>query len=343
MKLLFLRDPRNEDPAAPVESKELSDDEIRRLFLSFGMVLTKADHAAIVKRLVESADTMAHLTCTCPGLAQDPVAMAMLARPEMLLMLMKKETLRKVAAKHPALIEAMNILSATVHEEIAKSKGGAQQQQQQQQQLVNPFEYAMDELDAMDDDDEDEDDDMDVGEGGGSNAVRRDRSFSAITPGQLQDAIRSAQSTLAAASGGGGAAAGSGATDMLGGFLAGMTGMAPRPPQQQQQQSSAAAPSSSSSSTAAPFITNDMFRAAMQQAMGAVASNSTANPNPTATPSAMETSSEDNVEESLKTMREMGIADEGLARKALKVMGGDLQAAVDLILSGWLGEDESAD
>ena len=40
------------------------------------------------------------------------------------------------------------------------------------------------------------------------------------------------------------------------------------------------------------------------------------------------------------SMREMGIEDESLARKALTVMGGDLQAAIDLIFSGWLGQDD---
>ncbi len=41
-------------------------------------------------------------------------------------------------------------------------------------------------------------------------------------------------------------------------------------------------------------------------------------------------------------MKEMGIQDEALARKALTVMGGDMQAAIDLIFSGWLGDDDSA-
>lgn len=40
----------------------------------------------------------------------------------------------------------------------------------------------------------------------------------------------------------------------------------------------------------------------------------------------------------LATMRDMGIVDEGLARQALTVMGGDIQAAIELIFSGWLGE-----
>ena len=40
-------------------------------------------------------------------------------------------------------------------------------------------------------------------------------------------------------------------------------------------------------------------------------------------------------------MREMGIVDEGLALQALQIMGGDLQAAVDLIFSGWEGGDQA--
>jgi len=37
----------------------------------------------------------------------------------------------------------------------------------------------------------------------------------------------------------------------------------------------------------------------------------------------------------------MGIVDEGLALQALQIMGGDLQAAVDLIFSGWEGGDDA--
>jgi len=40
-------------------------------------------------------------------------------------------------------------------------------------------------------------------------------------------------------------------------------------------------------------------------------------------------------------MKEMGIVDEGLALQALQIMGGDLQAAVDLIFSGWEGGEDS--
>ena len=46
-----------------------------------------------------------------------------------------------------------------------------------------------------------------------------------------------------------------------------------------------------------------------------------------------------NYDSQLATMREMGITDEGMARRALEVMGGDVQAAIDLIYSGWEGAE----
>ena len=46
-----------------------------------------------------------------------------------------------------------------------------------------------------------------------------------------------------------------------------------------------------------------------------------------------------NYDSQLATMREMGITDETMARRALEVMQGDVQAAIDLIYSGWEGAD----
>ncbi|CAB4064878.1 unnamed protein product [Lepeophtheirus salmonis] len=44
----------------------------------------------------------------------------------------------------------------------------------------------------------------------------------------------------------------------------------------------------------------------------------------------------------IPTMRKMGIVDEGLARRDLGVISTDLQVSIDLIFSGLLGEDDSA-
>ena len=49
-----------------------------------------------------------------------------------------------------------------------------------------------------------------------------------------------------------------------------------------------------------------------------------------------------NFESQLATMRELGITDMNMATRALQMMGGDVQAAIDLIYSGWNGEGDSA-
>ena len=49
-----------------------------------------------------------------------------------------------------------------------------------------------------------------------------------------------------------------------------------------------------------------------------------------------------NFESQLATMRELGITDVDMATRALQMMAGDVQAAIDLIYSGWNGEGDSA-
>ena len=83
-----------------------------------------------------------------------------------------------------------------------------------------------------------------------------------------------------------------------------------------------------------------MFQQAMQQAM--MASGMGQSPAQAQAPSsASQESDSGDLASKVERMREMGIIDEGLALQALQIMGGDLQAAVDLIFSGWEGGDDS--
>lgn len=158
----------------------------------------------------------------------------------------------------------------------------------------------------------DEMSDEEMEEEGAGGGVQRARSFNAITPEQLAAALSAAT---------GGVAPG-GSSPFLG-----VTGMGPGTARQP------ATPSSrptSAATTPGARITSDMFAAAMQQALGM------------ATAAQQPPAEESDLSVQVARMREMGIADEGLAVRALQVMGGDLQAAVDLILSGWLGDDDAA-
>lgn len=95
---------------------------------------------------------------------------------------------------------------------------------------------------------------------------------------------------------------------------------------------------SNPSSSGGGFITSDQLAAALAAASPHFAAAGQQQPQRNPPPSAVAGTMEAN----LARMREMGVVDQGLARRALEVMEGDLQAAIDLIFTGWLGEDDSA-
>lgn len=179
--------------------------------------------------------------------------------------------------------------------------------------------------------DEDEDvDDMETGEPARPQRVgRRPPHGAPITADQLASALAAAQSALGVPSG-----------------MGGMTGLTSlRPPTSSAPSTSGASrgltmPSTSSfmssqqASTSRGGITQDQLAAALALACGGNFSRgSTA-------PSSFEANSP-NYDSQLATMREIGITDTQLARRALSIMSGDLQAAIDLIYSGWKGDDDS--
>lgn len=218
-------------------------------------------------------------------------------------------------------------LAASVHEE----KSGPENKFEEAVN-VNPFTYHLDE---MSDGEDDDDEDMDEAE----QAYRRERpvernsSFTAITPNQLAAAIAAAQGSTSGASADAG---GNG----LGGAFGGMLNMGGTP--------SSSSASSSRPTPSSPLITQDMFRNAMEQALaasgvtgiGASSSSQERDEAPAPMDLGGSNPAEPDYTEQINRMKEMGIVDEALARKALKVMNGDLQNAIDLIFSGWAGEED---
>lgn len=225
---------------------------------------------------------------------------------------MDQETLKYVHEKHPGLWEVAYQLAAAVHEERpTKSSATAEEGE-----IPNPFAYNLDEMS----DEDDEDEDMETGAPAGGQARGARRSIGeGITADQLASALANARSTL------GMAAANPGPSGSMGG----MTGFTIRQPT-----SSAAA--SESSRPSASGITQNQLAEALRLACGG-AFGATPGSNTPATPAPPP-----NYDSQLATMRELGIVDERLATRALQIMGGDVQAAIDLIYSGWSGEDDSA-
>jgi len=302
-------------PAAPAPVK-MTGEEIKRFTIAFGSALKHPAFNKVVRRLVQK-DNMDSLAAACPGLSTDLVAQAFLTRPELLLHLIEPDTLKKVGEEHPSILEAAHNLAAAVHEEQTQGAGNKDEERS------TGGSYYLDEMS-----DEEMEEDGGAGPSRSQARARSSNSFNAITPAQLAQA-------LSAAAGGGGS--GRGAPQGFQGFQ-GVTGLGPAAARSEAGGSSA--PSSASPSAR---ITSDMFQAAMLQAMTGMPGMGPVQPGvgqQAAAPRAQAESAADFTEQ-VARMREMGIVDEGLALRALQIMGGDLQAAVDLIFSGWEGEDEA--
>lgn len=246
-------------------------------------------------------ENMDSVSAACPGLGEDLIAQAFLTRPELLIQLLDPETLKKVGETHPSLCEAAHNLAAAVHEEQAAPGRSAAVDEAAEPEPGSYF------LDEMSDEEMDEDEqDQQVGRGPRA---------APITPEQLAAALADA--------------AGSANPFM------GVTGLGPHQPSGSAGSSASTATPSTSTTPAANRLTADMFAAAMQQAMQGM-DGSTSSPSSAPGPAPQQDFSTQ-----LATMRDMGIVDEGLATRALQVMGGDIQAAVDLIFSGWLGDEDA--
>lgn len=122
---------------------------------------------------------METIIAATPGLADDPVAIAMIKDPELIVHLADSDTVRRVADLHPSLIEAANQIAAHVHEEASTVN-------QNQPGTSTGYSYS---LDALSDDE-----DMDSSESNNreSHPLTRNTSYSAITAAQLAAAIANA-------------------------------------------------------------------------------------------------------------------------------------------------------
>jgi len=302
-------------PVTNPEPVSMTNEEIKRFGVAFKTAFKNPSFSTVVKRLLER-ENMDNLAAACQGLSGDQVAQGFLTRPELLLHLLDPETLAKVAKSHPSLLEAAKNLSAAVHEE-QQSAGRVGEEALPGGAGSGGGSYYLDEM---------SDDEME-GEEGGGRGPQRSRSFNAITPAQL------AQALAAAAGGQGGVQPFQGVTGMGPQLSGGGPGAAHLGP-------GSSAPQSTASTPGAGRITTDMFQQAIQQALMGMGGGHGQPPPPVQQDGAL-VGEDTELASKIERMKEMGIVDEGLALQALQIMGGDLQAAVDLIFSGWEGGDDS--
>jgi len=335
-----------EDSDIRVAPVSTTDEEVQQFMLAFGMAVRNPNFNQMATK---AAKNLEDLCASVPGLDKDPVACAFLSKPELMLNLLHPDTFKYVAEKHPGLIEVANNLAALILESKPGSSGSAEKKSGDgggSSSSSNPFAYHLDEM-SDEEYDEEEDEPMDTDAAAG--AAGGGRGYQPISAEQLRAALNAATFGGGGGGGLGGANSGSSAGRGLYSGGSGMGGQA----------------STSTSTLTSPAITQDQLAAALAAATGGGAagpsSSSSMTPgsavppasNPFSFLSAPPTqgsggagpssggTSVRNWESELAKMREMGISDETLAKKALTLMGGDIQAAIELIFSGWDGMDDS--
>ena len=340
------------------ERKAVTDEELQQFMIAFGMAVKNPAFNRVAQGLAKR-ENLESLIAANPSLAKDPIACGFLSKPELLLSLLDPDTYKYVYEKHPGLAEAAYQLAATVHEEKPSTSSG---NDGESSGYANPLSYHLDEMS----DDDDDDEDMDVSQGSSNMGNQRNNSISAITTDQLQAALANALPALG------------GMTGM--GLMGGLSGAQASPSNPGTSRAGPSGgwsiptnPSSSDNSnippsTPSPRITHDALAAALAQfTSGSMSSPSTGSSNPgipnlffspVTQPTAStnqgptlgnppqqtnEQPANTNIDSQIATIREItGIDNNDLAAKALQLMGNDIQAAIDLILSGWLGQDDSA-
>lgn len=117
-----------------------------------------------------------------PGLEDDPIALAIIQDPELLVYFSRPATVTKLVREHPILLEAAPHILEHVHEEQATSNPN-------QPSTSTGYSYSLEAL--SDDDDMESNSDTNVSQ----SPLTRNSSFNAITAAQLAAAIANATNT----------------------------------------------------------------------------------------------------------------------------------------------------
>ncbi|KRT82997.1 Ubiquitin, partial [Oryctes borbonicus] len=285
----------------PISPKSVTEAEIQELVFAFRSFMISPIYRTALQRL-SRPEVLETIKAATPGLADDPVAVAIIQDPELIVQLSDIDTVRRIATLHPSLIEAANHIAAHVHEEttsVSNSRAGTS----------TGYSYS---LEALSDDD----DEMESSQSEPSretNPLTRNTSYGTITAAQLADAILSSTQNL--------------------NFGAANPAL-PTPPISQ----GVTNPQPTTPNPSGNLITNEMFLNAMQHAFSSTPTATAASPavnnapNTNSTAETME-NLRSRLQPQLRQMREMGLMNESLNLRALQITSGDVQGAVELVFN----------
>ncbi|KAF5279519.1 hypothetical protein FQR65_LT03341 [Abscondita terminalis] len=273
-----------------IKPRRMTETDVQQLVVAFRGFSISSGYRAALQKLSrpEVLDTIVSAT---PGLSEDPIAIAMIRDPELIIQMADPDTVRKVAELHPSLIDAAHKIAAYVHEEASTGHHN-------QAGTSSGYSYSLEAIS--------EDEDMESPNESPQEAtpLTRNSSYNAITAAQLAAAIANATT----------------ATFGL---------------------SSSPANTTTPTQGTSNIITSEMFSSAMQQAFASSQSQNSSTTSLSGDPSPLLATVNETFEAmtrrlqpQLQQMREMGLVNEAINIRALQTTSGDVQAAIELVLSG---------
>lgn len=283
--------------------EKMTATQVKQLAGTFTVIFLDPAYSNTLHELMKQPNQTENLMLVHPALKDDPVAVAILQDPVLMERIADLPTAEKIAKHHPALAETANYIAKAVEEEAAKPNTTAPAQPVNYNDANYPYHM----------EDYTDEEEMDSSQSSDSVAVPTHGPRGQITSSQLAAALASA----------------------TGGFSP-FNPAFPGPSQ--------ASTSSGQSSSSGSAITPDM----LQSALASFSSSSSSSPMmpppmmppPPPPPQTQLNSMGMTQAQQIQQMHEVGLRDDLVNVHALSITGGDVQAAINLVLSGVITGDD---
>ncbi|XP_036145026.1 ubiquitin-like protein 7 [Monomorium pharaonis] len=298
---------QKKEPESSILNKPVSEDCILQLASAFKSFYETPTFRLALHRLSKRPEVIDNIVSSSPGLHEDAVAIAMLQDPDLMAHFIDVNTVRRIAKLHPVLIEAAQNIAAAVHEEAHNAaSSGSSSSSVASSQPATARSYSVDSMSLEEE------------------MARDIAHFFATQP--INDSNLRFHNMPPTA------AANSQATSQR-------PDINPLP----SSTSDGVAHQLAADNQSTGVITSQMFMEAMRQAALATSGN----PNPqqavAASPAATSLSPVlplfsppiNDLQRQLAQMHEMGLQDDTINIQALQFTNGDVQAAIELVFSGF--------
>ncbi|XP_070149796.1 ubiquitin-like protein 7 [Polyergus mexicanus] len=108
---------KKKEPELPAPNRYISEDSILQLASAFKSFNEMPAFRSALHRLSKRPEVIDNIISSSPGLHEDSVAIAMLQDPDLMAHFTDVDTVKRIAELHPVLIEAAQNIAAAVHEE----------------------------------------------------------------------------------------------------------------------------------------------------------------------------------------------------------------------------------